>query len=306
MARVRTAVVKGALGVRIPGSGSTAAMDISVDEQARSYKGHDIMKITYGKEAMASDPQMAAAMDAMPAMGLFMSTEIAFVDDMVIMTWGADSVMDRALDLSVNGSGNRIDRTPPYVSLFPIPSEGTVSMASIRLVNLIKAAMQMTAQGGASASSLDLPDTHSGIAAQSYMLDGKQVTVVRLGYEELVGLGACVQAAQQAAAAQYSGPSGMGTDSGYDDMAGSADAERSPEIATTPDKVCINQLRTVDAAKELYAMENSLSEGAEIPAGGLLKFLPGGVLPRCPLGSEYSIGTLGVAPTCPVEGHKLP
>ena len=68
---------------------------------------------------------------------------------------------------------------------------------------------------------------------------------------------------------------------------------------------CINNLRLIDAAKEQYALENNLDNGAAIPAGGVDPYLKAG-FPVCPSAGAYTVGDVGVTPTCSAAGHALP
>ena len=60
---------------------------------------------------------------------------------------------------------------------------------------------------------------------------------------------------------------------------------------------CVANLRQIDGAKDLAAMENGLTDGGSVDAlvGGYLK----GGLPTCPVGrTPYSINVVGTPPTC--------
>lgn len=306
--KFKDAVLKGALNVRMPGNGSTPALDVSVEEKARSYDGHDIIKVSYGKDALADDTKMASAMAEMPALGMFMSMEVCCLDDVAIMAWGGPDIMDKAIDLAKKG-GSRIDQTAPYTSLYPVAEKTPITVAAVRVLGLVKAAMQMAPHDGASpfaALGANVPETHSGIAGYSHMVGDKQVSVCRIGYDELAGLSTMVKSAQQATMNAMGGQMGGGM-GGMDSPMETEDANmEGSSKSTDPKTTCISQLRMIDAAKELYSMENNLTEGADVPADGLLKFLPGGVMPKCPLGNVYTIGAIGTAPSCAAVGHKLP
>jgi DNA repair exonuclease SbcCD ATPase subunit len=69
---------------------------------------------------------------------------------------------------------------------------------------------------------------------------------------------------------------------------------------------CINNLRQIDAAKNQWALENSKAVGAIPAEEDLLPYLQNGVFPVCPSGGTYTIGAIGVPPTCSVPGHALP
>jgi len=69
---------------------------------------------------------------------------------------------------------------------------------------------------------------------------------------------------------------------------------------------CINNLRQIDAAKNQWALENNKAAGAVPAAEDLLPYLQNGVFPVCPSGGTYTIGAIGVPPTCSVPSHVLP
>jgi TolA-binding protein len=69
---------------------------------------------------------------------------------------------------------------------------------------------------------------------------------------------------------------------------------------------CINNLRQIDAAKNQWALENNKTTGAIPVEEDLLPYLQNGVFPVCPSGGTYTIGAVGVSPTCSVPGHVLP
>ena len=69
---------------------------------------------------------------------------------------------------------------------------------------------------------------------------------------------------------------------------------------------CINNLRQIDAAKQLWALENDKT-AADIPTEqDLLPYFKDGVFPACPSGGTYTIGAVGNAPACSIPGHVLP
>jgi vacuolar-type H+-ATPase subunit I/STV1 len=69
---------------------------------------------------------------------------------------------------------------------------------------------------------------------------------------------------------------------------------------------CINNLRQIDAAKNQWALENNKVIGAIPVEEDLLPYFQSGVFPVCPSGGTYTIGAVGVPPTCSVPGHVLP
>jgi hypothetical protein len=72
---------------------------------------------------------------------------------------------------------------------------------------------------------------------------------------------------------------------------------------------CINNLRQIDAAKNQWALENNKTVGAVPTAQDIAPYIKldaNGNIPGCPSGGAYTIGAVGVPPTCSVPGHALP
>jgi regulator of replication initiation timing len=69
---------------------------------------------------------------------------------------------------------------------------------------------------------------------------------------------------------------------------------------------CINNLRQIDAAKQLWALENDKTADAIPTARDLMPFFKDGVFPVCPSGGAYTIGAVGEVPACSIPGHVLP
>jgi hypothetical protein len=69
---------------------------------------------------------------------------------------------------------------------------------------------------------------------------------------------------------------------------------------------CINNLRQIDAAKQQWALENHKSESATPTENDLTPYLPNHLMPHCPAGGVYTIGTLTNVPTCSIPNHALP
>jgi hypothetical protein len=77
---------------------------------------------------------------------------------------------------------------------------------------------------------------------------------------------------------------------------------------------CVNNLRQIDGAKNVWAMENGKTNGAICTQSDIkpyIKLDAKGYLPKCPLGGTYTIGKFGESPTCLLAKngspyHKLP
>ena len=69
---------------------------------------------------------------------------------------------------------------------------------------------------------------------------------------------------------------------------------------------CVANLKQIDAAKEQYAMDNNLSNGATCVMEDLVPtYLKS--QPSCPSGGTYTVGAIGTNPTCSIGGtHVLP
>jgi small-conductance mechanosensitive channel len=72
---------------------------------------------------------------------------------------------------------------------------------------------------------------------------------------------------------------------------------------------CINHLRQIDAAKQQWALENNKTAD-DVPTAQdiapYIKLDANGNIPGCPSGGTYTIGAVGVPPTCSIPGHVLP
>ncbi|MEI8351227.1 MAG: hypothetical protein WCG36_02835 [bacterium] len=68
---------------------------------------------------------------------------------------------------------------------------------------------------------------------------------------------------------------------------------------------CINNLRMLEAAKEQWALENKKKEGDSVVEAGILKYMKGGQMRRCPQGGDYTLGVIGENARCSCPGHQL-
>jgi chromosome segregation ATPase len=81
-------------------------------------------------------------------------------------------------------------------------------------------------------------------------------------------------------------------------------AQTEAQTETAQRNVCIANLRQIDAAKQQWALENNKTASAVPAAQDLLPYFPNG-FPVCPSGGTYTIGAVGVLPTCSIPGHTL-
>ena len=70
---------------------------------------------------------------------------------------------------------------------------------------------------------------------------------------------------------------------------------------------CVNNLRQIDSAKQLWAMEHK-KEAADTPtAQDLDAYIKTGFSTlKCPAGGTYRINAVGEKPTCSIPNHQLP
>ncbi len=71
-------------------------------------------------------------------------------------------------------------------------------------------------------------------------------------------------------------------------------------------RICINNLRQIDGAKQQWALENKQPPTALAVAPQIEPYLSGLKLPVCPSGGVYTINAVNAAPTCSIAGHGLP
>ena len=85
-----------------------------------------------------------------------------------------------------------------------------------------------------------------------------------------------------------------------------ADAAIQQADAEAARNQCINHLRQIDSAKNEWALESNKTDGDIPTEQDLVPYIVGGVFPICPSGGTYTIGAVGVPPTCSISGHALP
>jgi hypothetical protein len=76
-------------------------------------------------------------------------------------------------------------------------------------------------------------------------------------------------------------------------------------------ETCINNLRLIDGAKQMWAMENQKTNSDTPAWGDIRQYLSrcGGddtPIPTCPSGGTYTLGRMDQKPTCSIRGHALP
>jgi peptidoglycan hydrolase CwlO-like protein len=83
-----------------------------------------------------------------------------------------------------------------------------------------------------------------------------------------------------------------------------AEQQRAALVANA--SACINNLRTIDAAKTQWAVDKNKAATDVPTAQDLLPYFKDGIFPVCPDGGTYAINSLNDPPTCTVTGHALP
>jgi chromosome segregation ATPase len=69
--------------------------------------------------------------------------------------------------------------------------------------------------------------------------------------------------------------------------------------------ICINNLRTIDGAKQQWALEKQKPSGALLTAADISPYLKSNTVPVCPAGGVYTLNPVGVAPICNIPGHSI-
>ncbi|HEY1717122.1 MAG TPA: prepilin-type N-terminal cleavage/methylation domain-containing protein [Verrucomicrobiae bacterium] len=69
---------------------------------------------------------------------------------------------------------------------------------------------------------------------------------------------------------------------------------------TSQANACINNLRQISGAIDIWALETGQSSGTSVPSvstiSAYIKLNSGGSVPSCPAGGTYTTGAVGVAP----------
>ena len=74
---------------------------------------------------------------------------------------------------------------------------------------------------------------------------------------------------------------------------------------TAQKNACINNLRQIDGAKEQWALEKKVSEGANVVQTEVEEYIKNQKTPICPAGGTYTFNAVGINPLCGVAGHTL-
>jgi competence protein ComGC len=75
---------------------------------------------------------------------------------------------------------------------------------------------------------------------------------------------------------------------------------------TAQKNICINNLRRIDGAKQVWALQNNKDTNSTPTMDDLRLFLKGNTASlRCPAGGTYTINKIGEAPSCSIPSHEL-
>jgi hypothetical protein len=77
-----------------------------------------------------------------------------------------------------------------------------------------------------------------------------------------------------------------------------------PLLASSQVGGCLNNLAQIDSAKEQHAIAAGLEDGATVDPSGISPYLKGDTVPVCPGSGAYTIGPLGMYPTCSIAFHS--
>jgi|SRR5438552_5332248 len=69
---------------------------------------------------------------------------------------------------------------------------------------------------------------------------------------------------------------------------------------------CVNNLRIIAGAKDVWTLENKKGTGDAVSAQDILPYLRNNAFPACPQGGVYTLNAVGALPTCSIPGHVLP
>ncbi len=69
--------------------------------------------------------------------------------------------------------------------------------------------------------------------------------------------------------------------------------------------VCLNNQRSIEVAKEQWALRTGSTSGTTVRWDDIAPDFPNG-FPRCPEGGQYEIGKAGEPSTCSIPEHRIP
>ena len=66
---------------------------------------------------------------------------------------------------------------------------------------------------------------------------------------------------------------------------------------------CANNLRIIDGAKELWAMESGQAQSTAVVTASVNSYLKGDTTPACPAKGVYTYQVIGLKPSCTAANH---
>jgi prepilin-type N-terminal cleavage/methylation domain-containing protein len=78
----------------------------------------------------------------------------------------------------------------------------------------------------------------------------------------------------------------------------------------TQEKICLNNLRLMDAAKEQAALAHMWANNRAVASGSaeetaVLEYMKGGLMPACPAAGTYAWNNIDQPPSCSVTNHFI-
>jgi hypothetical protein len=251
----------------------------------RKYQGKTIHAYAYSVD------KSAPGFTPNPFISLFtgQTNQWTIISNDVVETWGSDAQMNAVIDAVIKG-GAGTSKSMLFRQLFPQLTVKPVAVYSISLINTIKAFLATGA--GVDAQTLAMiPESKGGIAGCTYKNGDDLACVTRISLSEVKAIKDSAQT--------------LGMMMMQLVMSGAAGMPPTAGASADPSKKCINNLRIIDAAKEQCALEKNLKDDQAVSAADISKYLPGGMMPKCPAGGQYAIGLIGKNPTCSHPGHAL-
>jgi prepilin-type N-terminal cleavage/methylation domain-containing protein len=75
--------------------------------------------------------------------------------------------------------------------------------------------------------------------------------------------------------------------------------------STAQKNACIQNLRQIDGAKQMWATENRKTDSDVPSEADVAAYLKGNAMPSCPGNGRYSVRAVSENPTCDAPGHTL-
>ncbi len=83
-----------------------------------------------------------------------------------------------------------------------------------------------------------------------------------------------------------------------------------PQWANARDRArinsCISNLKHINQAKDIMAMDQKLQDGAPVLESDLAPLFLKGNFPQCPTNGVYTVNPIGTSATCSIANHVIP